>query len=130
MTVELERRDAGTGGAVAVIDRFPWSVGRAGADLDASAPGVWDRHFTLVQTGDHAFAVSPESEAPLSVNGMPVSATTVLRNGDRIGCGAIEFQFRLAPTRSKSLAVREWVTWAFLTGWLLLQGILALAWPR
>lgn len=127
MTVELERRQTG---AVAVIDRFPWSVGRSGADLDVTAPGVWDRHFRLIQTGDHAFAVSPETEAPVTVNGKLITGDTVLRNGDRIGCGAVEFQFRLAPTCSKSLAAREWATWIFLTGWLLLQGFLALAWPR
>ncbi|MBN8249041.1 MAG: FHA domain-containing protein [Verrucomicrobia bacterium] len=130
MTIELERRDAEAAGMVAAVDRFPWSVGRSGADLLVPEPGVWDRHFVMSRGEGHSFTVVPGSDAPLTLNGVPVQEVTTLRNGDRIGCGAVEFQFRLAPTLPKPLGLREGGTWVFLTAWLVLQVLLALIWPQ
>lgn len=115
---------------IAAVDHFPCTVGRSGADLEVQAPGVWDRHFVISRGAGHSFMVVPGSDAPLTLNGIAVSEATALRNGDRIGCGAVVFQFRLAPSLSKSLSLREWSTWALLLVWLALQLVLALTWPR
>lgn len=127
--VELQRRDPPGERTVSGIGRFPFVVGRGEADLQVVAAGVWDRHFSVERGEDHAFLLVPSADAPLSVNGEPTSAARPLRNGDLIQCGAVQFQFRLSPTRPKSLVWREQATWVLLTAVLGLEVLIALAWP-
>lgn len=127
--VELQRRDPPGGREVTGIGRFPFVVGRGGADLQVAAPGVWDRHFTVERADNHGFLLVPSAEAPVAVNGETTATARPLRNGDLIQCGAVQFQFRLSPTRPKSLVWREQATWVLLTAVLGLEVLIALAWP-
>lgn len=127
--VELQRRDRLQRADAAGIQRFPFVVGRGDADLKVVAPGIWDRHFSVQRGENHSFVLVPEAEAPVSVGGDWVQQSRVLKNGDRIGCGAVEFIFRLSATRPKSLVWPERITWILLAGLLGLQLALAFGWP-
>lgn len=127
--VELQRRDPPGAGTVTGIGRFPFVVGRGEVDLQVVASGVWDRHFSVERGDNHVFLVVPSTNAPVTVNGETTPAARLLRNGDCIQCGAVQFQFRLASTRPKSLVWREQATWMLLAAVFGLEVLIALAWP-
>lgn len=127
--VELQRRDGPGAREVFGIGRFPFVVGRGEVDLRVVAAGVWERHFSVERGDNHLFLLVPTSEAPVAVNGETTPGARPLRNGDVIQCGAVQFQFRLAATRPKSLVWREQATWALLVAVLGVEILIALAWP-
>lgn len=130
MILELQRLDPGHNGEVFGVEARPFMVGRAGdADVRILAPGVWDRHCTIRPDAALGFVVEPGEYAPVSVNDAVIQERRRLRPGDRIGLGSVMLQFRLAPTRQRSLVWREQGTWLALAGAVALQIFLALAWP-
>lgn len=94
-----------------VSRRFPVRIGRAlGADLRFEEDGVWDEHLKIDLQGTEGFLLSTQGDALASVNGQPVRQT-LLRNGDTIEIGSLQFQFWLAQTRQTGLRLREALTW-------------------
>ncbi len=100
---------------VRTISRFPYVVGRSPtADLQLEEAGVWDRHLQLELDRQTGLFLTLLPGALASVNGLPVDERAALRNGDVIEAGAARFQFWLGPTRQRSFAFREAVTWVAL----------------
>ncbi|WCJ61156.1 FHA domain-containing protein [Fontisphaera persica] len=107
----LSGRAAGT---VQTARRLPFGVGRkAGADLRAEEPGVWDEHLRFELLADEGIWVTALAEAPLVINGAPARAAR-LRNGDLLELGGLKLRFWLAPAPLRSLRMREWFTWGLL----------------
>ena len=129
MIVELHRRDRRPGNQSTGLARFPFVVGRGPVDLQVAEPGVWDRHFSIGRGDHYSFLLMPEAEAPVSVGGDWIKEPRTLRNGDLIDCGAVQFQFRLLPSRPKSLVWRERGTWILLVALLVFQLVLAFHTP-
>ena|SRR5260221_83978 len=111
-------------GADCVARRFPVRVGRAPeTDISLAEEGVWDWHLEIDHRRLEGFVLSVQPGALACVNGQPVQQA-VLRNGDLIELGAVKMQFGLASTRSRSLRLREALTWIALA--LLCLGQVAL----
>lgn len=113
-----------------IARRFPFRVGRAAnADWRIEAPGVWDDQFAIeLDRGEGVFLVA-RSEAQTLVNGER-ARRTLLRNGDRIECGALTLQFWLSPPQQEALAFREWATWIGLLGLACVQALWFFWLPR
>lgn len=120
----LAGADAGT----REIRSFPCSIGRKEADVVLEAPGVWDRHWVLDKTKDRRFWVCPQAPATVMVDGKVVSDPQPLLNGEVIEFGAVRLQFRIAPTRQRSLKSLEILTWAGVGLLVLFQVGLAACW--
>lgn len=116
-------------GTVQTARRLPFYVGRrAGADLQAEEPGVWEEHLRLELDAAQGICAQALGEAPLVVNGTPVRSAR-LRNGDILDLGGLKLRFWLAPAPLRSLQLREVMTW----GLLVLLGacqVLLLFWLR
>jgi pSer/pThr/pTyr-binding forkhead associated (FHA) protein len=106
-------------GGEIVVRHFPFSIGRgAEADLPLDEPGVWEHHVHVEFRRGEGFAFSTNSQALTLVNGARVESG-LLRNGDVIELGSTKLRFWLAPSKQKSLRVREALTW---TGFFALFG--------
>lgn len=91
--------------------RFPVCIGRsAQCEFSLEEPGVWDRHLILQLRFPEGFEATVVKEALATVNDEPFQ-TKRLRNGDVLGLGSLKIAFALSPTRSRSLRLREWLTW-------------------
>lgn len=116
-------------GTVQTARRLPFYVGRrAGADLQAEEPGVWEDHLRLDLDAAQGICAQALAEAPLVVNGTPARSVR-LRNGDLLDLGGLKLRFWLAPAPLRSLKWREALTW----GWLALLGacqVFLLLWLR
>lgn len=101
-------------GTEKVARRFPVQVGRQpGADLQLLEAGVWDGHFKIDLKRGEGFILAPRSEAPLQINGEPLSGgNALLRNGDTITAGSARIQFWLSPVRQRSRVLTEYAIWA------------------
>jgi len=101
-------------GAVAVVRRFPFLVGRGPtAHLRLEEEGVWDRHLALDLQMPEGFVLKVDAQARATLNDQPVEKA-VLRNGDLIAVGPVKIRFWLSETRQRSLRAREFLTWAAL----------------
>jgi pSer/pThr/pTyr-binding forkhead associated (FHA) protein len=101
-------------GAVAVVHRFPFLVGRdPAAHLRLEEEGIWDRHLALDLQEAEGFVLEVHSRARATVNDQPVEKT-LLRNGDLIVIGPVKIRFWLSETRQSGLRTREFLTWAAL----------------
>jgi len=101
-------------GATATACRFPFHIGREhGADFRLEEDGVWDRHLELDLQMPEGFVLTVRPEAQAAVNDQPVRRT-LLRNGDLIAIGSVQFRFWLSVTRQGSLRLREILTWVSL----------------
>jgi pSer/pThr/pTyr-binding forkhead associated (FHA) protein len=128
--VLLRRLFGSAAGQEAMVERFPFRVGR-GADnhLRVPEPGVWDHHFRLERGKHHALTLHTEPGASTLVNGRPVDDTAVLRLGDVIEAGAAKFSWWLGPVRQRGLTLRETMTWVGLALLVVLQLWLAASLP-
>jgi len=107
-------------GKTAVVNRFPFRVGRGPANLLVlSDPGVFTDHFQVAFTSE-GFLLSVQSEATLTLNGA-ASMGGILRNGDIIGAGLAKIQFWLGELPQRGLKAREFFTWFLLAAVLGLQ---------
>ena len=101
-------------GAVAVVRRFPFLVGRdPGAHLRLEEEGIWDRHLALELQMPEGFVLKVDPRARATVNDQAVERT-LLRNGDLIAIGSVRIRFWLSETRQLGLRAREFLTWAAL----------------
>lgn len=66
---------------------------QTGALIQLRAAGAPARALTITRHGD-GFAINPQPEAPLILNGAPISRSAPLAHGDRIASGDIELIFR------------------------------------
>jgi predicted component of type VI protein secretion system len=100
--------------------RYPVRVGRSSAaDLSLDEDGVWDSHFEVTFTKE-GLLLKTCPNAWVTVNEESVNER-LLSNGDVISIGALKLRFGLSAMRQRSLALREWATWAGLAGICLLQ---------
>lgn len=94
--------------------RFPLRLGReADAHLRLEDDGVWTHHAEIHLVQPDGFVLAAQPDAVTAVNGHPTTAA-VLRNGDVIELGAARVRFAFAPTRPRSLRLREALTWVAL----------------
>jgi pSer/pThr/pTyr-binding forkhead associated (FHA) protein len=109
--VQLDILSGKQAGTQWVARRFPFHLGRSPqAALVLEEPGVWDRHAEFALRPDEGVVVSAATDASILVNGQPVRQA-ILRNGDLIEAGSVKLRFGLAPTRQRSLRLREAMTW-------------------
>jgi pSer/pThr/pTyr-binding forkhead associated (FHA) protein len=114
----LSGKQAGT---VTAARRFPFQAGRApGSDLVLDEAGVWDRHFAIRLDPAQGFLLARQSDALVTVNGMPAQET-LLHNGDSIEIGATRLQFWLGDTRQRGYRLREWLLWTGIAALNLVQ---------
>lgn len=112
--IQLEILSGKQAGLLWEARRFPVRVGRGAAmDLRLEEEGIWEQHFELSADAATGFNLKPHPGALLAINQIPV-ATARLRNGDVITAGAVQINFRLSPTRQRSLRWREWFVWLLL----------------
>jgi hypothetical protein len=112
--VQLNILSGKMAGHLAMVRRFPFSVGRAtGSDLKLDDDGVWDRHLTLEFQHPESVVVQTAAGALVTLNQKPVQ-TGALRNGDLLSLGSVKLQFWLAPTCQRGLKLRESLVWALL----------------
>lgn len=96
------------------VRQFPFVLGRsANAHYRLEEEGIWDQHLRISLNGVEGFVLSVQPDAIASVNGQLVQQA-LLRNGDIISVGPSQIRFLLSPTRQRSLAWREYATWAAL----------------
>lgn len=123
--IQLTVLDGKQNGTAWVARQLPVTVGRGVHDsFRLEDHGVWDRHleFRLATARRVELLVRPE--APTAIEGVSVSGTTPLANGDVIQLGAVRLRFGLSPTRQRSQRLRELLTWTCLA--LLSLGQIAL----
>ena len=107
----LSGKDAGV---VAVVRRFPCLIGRCStADVRLEQAGVWERHLELQLEPKQGVTAAVLPGALGTLNGEKFERK-LLRNGDVIELGGGKIQFWLAPTRQRSFALREGLTWISL----------------
>ena len=103
-------------GTEMVARHFPFSIGRAdNCDLTLDEPGIWDQHFQIDLNPEDDFVLITNPNTSVIIEGKSLQQTT-LRNGETIEIGLAKILFGLSPTRQKSLALREWLTWIALAG--------------
>lgn len=103
------------------VRNFPSVIGRSkSANLRVEERGVWDRHIELMVNPSAAFSIRAFPEATVYVNGDEVSQAD-LKLGDLVEIGSCKMEFFLEQPRSKSLNVREALTWALLGTLFVLQ---------
>ncbi|HUP87769.1 MAG TPA: FHA domain-containing protein [Longimicrobiales bacterium] len=94
--------------------RFPFVIGRAAeAQLKLHDPGVWDHHVEITYERREGFSFNTQPSATLLVNGERVESGK-LRNGDLLQLGSVQVRFWLAPSKQKTMRVREALTWTAL----------------
>ena len=96
------------------VRRFPFSIGRAAdSDLPLDDDGVWERHLTLEFQPPDKIVMQTAAGALVNLNQAPTLDGS-LRNGDLLTLGSVRLQFWLAPTRQRSLKLRESLVWTLL----------------
>jgi hypothetical protein len=119
--IQLTLLRQGQAGREHTASRFPYRIGRApDADLRIEGEGVWDLHAALQFQPREGFFLEAGPGALVSVNGRRTDRSR-LRNGDVIECGSVQMRFWLAPSRQRSLAPREILTWVGLAALVGLQ---------
>ena len=119
--IQLQVLSGRQAGRDIVVRRFPLVVGRgAEAGLSLDDAGVWDRHLHIQFQPGAGFTFSVQAEALMLVNGERAEQG-LLRNGDLLDLGSTRLRFWLAPSRQKSLRVREALTWAALLAIFVIQ---------
>ena len=119
--VQLKILSGKKAGAETVARHFPFSVGRsATCEISLDEPGVWDQHFQIDLDSLDSFRLVTDPNTSVTIDGKSVQQST-LRNGETIEIGLAKILFGLSPTRQKSLALREWLTWIALGGLCLSQ---------
>ncbi|HAB16028.1 MAG TPA: FHA domain-containing protein [Verrucomicrobiota bacterium] len=113
---------------IVVATRFPFAIGRKDADWIITEPGVWDRHLVIEQAKDRRFVAVPQAEAQVCLGGRAINVPSPLQNGDMLDLGSVQLQFRIAPTRQRSLASLETSVWIGLGVLAAAQFGFALAW--
>lgn len=109
-------------GSDVAVRQFPFVVGRrAEGGLQLDDEGVWDTHFQIDYTPAEGFTVKRLAKAMLLLNGEVAPDLAKLRNGDVLEAGAARLRFWLAPTRQKTMRIREMLTWASLILLFLVQ---------
>jgi hypothetical protein len=112
--VQLRMLSGAEAGTVQGVRRFPCLIGRcSAADVRLEQAGVWDRHLQLELTPEQDITAAVLPGALAMLNGERLERTP-LRNGDIIDLGAARIQFWLAPTRQRSVLLRERLTWVGL----------------
>jgi len=98
-----------------LVRRFPFHIGRAaGSDLRLEEPGVWEQHLQLDFDPAQGFVLSPQPNAIAHVNGWPISASVMLRNGDTIEIGSVKIRFWIGETKQSRLRFHENLVWGTL----------------
>jgi len=107
---------------------LPFTIGRVpGANLQLTAPGVWDAHACVTRdVASGKLAIEPVGEALLLVNGQR-SDRKVLDPGDEIQLGAVHLVVGLAAVAQKGLAATQGLAWLLLSLVVALQIALLLA---
>ena len=109
--IQLKVLSGKRAGTELVARHFPFSVGRSSpCQLCLDEPGVWDKHFQIDLNSTRDFVLVAEAQTTVTIDGKAVEQTA-LRNGDIIEMGAAKILFGFSPTKQKSLAIREWLTW-------------------
>ena len=112
--VQLQVLSGKKAGTEMVARRFPLSIGRAtGCDLSLDEPGVWEQHFVITLDAAAGFILVSDPNVTVVVDGN-VTQRIALRSGNVIEIGLAKILFGLSPTRQKSLALRECLTWVAL----------------
>jgi hypothetical protein len=122
--IQLKVLSGKMAGASVVARRFPLRVGRSPqSDLVVAEPGVWDAHFELDLQPDGAVRLKTLDKTDVTIAGQRTTCCE-LHNGDVIEAGAARIQFLLAEARSRSLGLRETLTWLGLVALTLGQVLL------
>lgn len=110
----LEFLSGSKAGSVAEVRRFPWRLGRSvRSDLVLEEEGIWDEHLEIQLDRAQGFFLQTRPETFAAINGQKVERSR-LSSGDVISVGAAQIRFSLAPTRQRSLRLREALTWVGL----------------
>jgi pSer/pThr/pTyr-binding forkhead associated (FHA) protein len=98
-------------GPIAVIDRFPWIIGRSqSADYCLTEGGVWDRHLRVGLDFEKGFTLELLEGALGTLNGEPFRQA-ILKNGDVLVLGSAKIQLWLSEVRPRAGWWKEWLTW-------------------
>lgn len=109
--IQLKVLSGKKAGTELVARHFPFCVGRSSTcELCLDEQGVWDRHFQIDLDSTRDFVLAADPQTSVTIDGNVVQKTA-LRNGDIIEMGSARILFGFSPTKQKSLAVREWLTW-------------------
>jgi hypothetical protein len=84
------------------IPRLPCVLGREGADIPLSEPGVLATHATVSDAGPLGFMLEAEADASVYAAGKPLRQLP-LRDGTIFDLGSVRLQFRIQPARPRSL---------------------------
>ena len=106
------------------IDRYPFSIGSGKTtDLCIEDEGVWPEHLTIKLEPGGSPQVQRGGDGFVTVNDEPIELLE-LRQGDRIGLGAVQLTFHLSSVRRRGLHHLNILTWAMIVGVALLEIIL------
>lgn len=124
MTVELTVLSGQKSGTRVRMSRFPFIVGRSGADFCLADPGVWDTHFGIELSSRHRFFLRAGEDRIVTIDGVDAPAKDI-PDGATIGCGSVYLRFQLPPTAPRDLRVQRGAVWVVLGSIVLLElGIL------
>ena len=84
------------------VPRLPCTLGRDGADIPLTEPGVAAVHATLRDAGTDGFVLESDSPASIYSGGKPLQRLA-LRDGSVFDLGSIRLQFRIQPARPRDL---------------------------
>ncbi len=114
--IQLHISTGKTAGDHHVVRHFPFHIGRsAGSDLRLEESGVWDQHLQLDFDPAQGFVLNTQPSAIAHVNGWPISAAVILRNGDSIEIGSVKICFWLGETTQSRLRFHENLVWFTLS---------------
>lgn len=85
----------------AIIDHFPFTLGRRGDDLEFAGPGVWQGHAQIDRTGERSIRIKSRTDTTLVLNGMTVREAS-LKVGDVIQLGGDRFRLELQNAAQKA----------------------------
>ena len=109
--IQLKVLSGKKAGTELVARHFPVYVGRSSTcELCLDEPGVWDKHFQIELNPTRDFFLVADPLTVVTIDRRAVQQAT-LRNGDIIEMGLAKILFGFSPTKQKSLALREWLTW-------------------
>jgi len=113
---------------VAVCADLPFVIGRdPAAQLQLTAPGVWDNHARVVRDDNSGkLVIEAVGEALLLVNGERVERAFLLP-GSQIQIGGTALGVSLAPVGQKNLRVAEALVWILVLLVLLFEAGLVAA---
>lgn len=115
--VQLHISNGRTADEHQVVRHFPFHIGRSSAsDLRLEAAGVWEQHLQLDFDPAQGFVLSTQTSAIAHVNGWPIQAAVILRNGDSIEIGSVKIRFWLGETKQSRLRFHENLVWLTLGG--------------